>query len=338
MILAFKSSRMNIILYCFLLGIFLLYACHNRKQPYTVITGNAQGTTFTIQYNDLSHRDFSASIDSLFHLIDQSMSLWDSTSVISKINRNDPSYIIDEHFENVFRKSFEVYQSTGGSFDPTISPLVKAWGFSFKKGLPPEDPIQVNSFKKLIGFDKIKLENGKVMKDDARIEIDFNAIAQGYTVDLISEFLEARSINDYLVEVGGEVRAKGVNERDSLWVIGIDKPVINDGNDRPLQTKIALDDQSLATSGSYRKYFERDGKKFSHVIDPATGYPVSHQMLSISVITDNCTTADAYATAFLVMGMDKAFEKALELEMQIFCIYAHDDGTLSVRSTPDFGK
>jgi len=329
---------MNKLFYSFLLVFFFCHACQSKKQPYTVLTGNAQGTTFTIQYNDLSHRDFSRSIDSLFHLIDQSMSLWDSTSLISRINHNDTSCLIDEHFEKVFRKSFEAYHNTDGFFDPSVGPLVKAWGFSFKKGLPAPDSIEVDSLKKLIGFRKIKLENGKVVKEDGRMEIDFNAIAQGYTVDLISEFLEKNGIEDYLVEVGGEVRAKGVNERDSIWRIGIDKPVELKGNDRPLQTMVALKDQSLATSGSYRKFIERNGKKFSHVIDPFTGYPVSHHMLSVSVIAEDCTTADAYATAFLVMGMDKAFEKALELQMQIYCIYAHDDGTLSVRSTPDFGK
>lgn len=302
------------------------------------MAGNAQGTTFAIQYNDRSHRDFSKSIDSLFHLIDRSMSLWDSTSLISRINRNDTAYIVDEHFEKVFRKAFEVYHITDGSFDPTVSPLVRAWGFSFKKGLPPPDSTQVDSLHKLIGFRKVKLEDGVILKDDPRIEIDFNAIAQGYTVDLISNFLEQKGIEDYLVEVGGEVRAKGINERDSTWVIGIDKPTKNGGDQRPIQATVVLQDRSLATSGSYRKFFERDGKKYSHVIDPTNGYPVMHNMLSVSVIAKDCTTADAYATAFLVMGMDKAFEKALELQLQIFCIYTHDDGTLSVRSTPDFGK
>lgn len=329
---------MSKILYYFFCAVLLFNSCKGRKEPYIALAGNAQGTTFAIQYNDRSHRDFSKSIDSLFHLIDRSMSLWDSTSLISRINRNDTAYIVDEHFEKVFRKAFEVYHITDGSFDPTVSPLVRAWGFSFKKGLPPPDSTQVDSLHKLIGFRKVKLEDGVILKDDPRIEIDFNAIAQGYTVDLISNFLEQKGIEDYLVEVGGEVRAKGINERDSTWVIGIDKPTKNGGDQRPIQATVVLQDRSLATSGSYRKFFERDGKKYSHVIDPTNGYPVMHNMLSVSVIAKDCTTADAYATAFLVMGMDKAFEKALELQLQIFCIYAHDDGTLSVRSTPDFGK
>src|SRR5688572_9337217 len=278
---------MNKIFYCLLLGVLICYSCQNRK-PYTALTGNAQGTTFSIKYSDSENRNFSSSVDSLLRIIDKSMSLWDSTSLISRINNNDTSVIVDEHFENVFNKSLEVYVRSGGSFDPTVSPLVKAWGFSFKKGLPPPDSTQVDSLKNLIGFNKVKLSNGKLLKDDPRIEIDFNAIAQGYTVDLISEFLEGKGIDNYLVEIGGEVRAKGVNERDSVWVIGIDKPVENPGEERPLQTTVAIKDQSLATSGSYRKFIERDGKKFSHVIDPFTGYPVSHHMLSVSVIADDC--------------------------------------------------
>ncbi|HUR31481.1 MAG TPA: FAD:protein FMN transferase, partial [Saprospiraceae bacterium] len=151
-------------------------------------------------------------------------------------------------------------------------------------------------------------------------------------------FLEEKGIQNYLIELGGEVRGKGINARDSTWVIGIDKPVAYKEGERQLQTTVVLKNKSIATSGSYRKYLEREGKKLSHVIDPATGYPVSHNMISVSVLANDCMTADAFATAFLVMGMDKAFEKATELNLEIYCIYAHDDGKLSVRSTPDFGQ
>lgn len=315
----------------------LLISCQSDKKPYFELAGKAQGTSFKILYQHSSRSDFSDSIDSLFRLIDKSMSLWDSTSLISRINRNEANIKMDEHFKKVLVKSLEVSESTGGAFDVTVSPLVKAWGFSFKKGLPLPDSFQVDSIKQLVGYQKIKLENDFVQKMDSRMEFDFNAIAQGYTVDLISTFLEEKGVKNYLVELGGEVRASGVNERDSIWVIGIDKPLENTSKERPLQTTVILKNKSLATSGSYRKFIESEGKKWGHVIDPSTGYPVSHKMVSVSVIAIDCMTADAYATAFLVMGMDKALQKATEMKMAIYCIYVEENGDLGVRSTPGFG-
>lgn len=324
-------------LLCLSAIVFFFLACQKERAHYVELAGKAQGTTFSIKYTDHRQRDFSGSVDSILRLIDKSMSLWDSISVISRVNRNEYADI-DAHFENVFNQSRKIFINTEGAFDPTVGPLVRAWGFSFKKGMPPPDSIMVDSLKKIAGFEKIKLQDGAIIKTNPSIEIDFNAIAQGYTVDLISSFLEEKAIDNYLVEIGGEVRARGVNERDSVWVIGIDKPVENNKGRRALQTTVALRNKSLATSGSYRKFIERNGKKFSHVIDPSTGFPVSHNMLSVSVIAADCASADAYATAFLVMGMDKAFEKALEIDLEIYCIYAHDNGKISIRSTPDFGK
>ena len=317
--------------------VFFFCSCKKDRAPYIELAGNAQGTTFSIKYKDPLERDFAGSVDSILRIIDKSMSLWDSTSLISKINSNEVA-AIDEHFENVFHQSRKIFITTDGAFDPTVGPLVKTWGFSFKKGMPPPDSAMIDSLKKISGFEKIKLQDGAVIKNDPSVEIDFNAIAQGYTVDVISLFLENKGVENYLVEIGGEVRTRGVNERDSVWVIGIDKPVENKKGTRALQSVVALHNKSLATSGSYRKFIERDGKKFSHVIDPSTGFPVSHNMLSVSVIAPDCASADAYATAFLVMGMDKAFEKAHELDLEIYCIYAHDNGKISVRATPDFGK
>lgn len=325
-------------LLCFIFSACLLFiSCQRDKKLYFELAGKAQGTTFKIHYQHSSPNDFSDSIDSLFRLIDKSMSLWDSTSLISRINRNEPGTKIDEHFRKVLIRALEISESTGGAFDVTVSPLVKAWGFSIKKGLPLPDSLQVDSLMKLIGYQKIKLVNDTVQKDDPGVELDFNAIAQGYTVDFISKFLEEKGVKNYLVELGGEVRASGINERDSIWVIGIDKPVENTSKERPLQTTVILKNKSLATSGSYRKFIESGGKKLGHVIDPSTGYPVIHKMVSVSVIANDCMTADAYATAFLVMGMEKALQKATEMKMGIYCIYVEDNGDLSVRSTPGFG-
>lgn len=317
--------------------ITLITSCGKEKPTYLTLTGKAQGTTFNITYQNPQQRDFSHPVDSLFRLIDKSMSLWDSTSVISRVNRNEPGVQADEHFIAVFQKAHDISEITGGAFDATVGPLVKAWGFSFKKGLPPPDSVGVDSLLQLIGFQKIRLENGVLQKADPRIEIDFNAIAQGYTVDLISSFLEKNGLKNYVVEIGGEVRTLGVNDRNEIWKIGIDKPVENETEgSRPLQTTVALSGKSLATSGSYRKFVVRDGKKFSHAIDPKTGYPISHNLLSVSVIAKDCASADAYATAFLVLGMEKAMEMAEQLGLGIYCIYSDENGVLQVKSTPEF--
>jgi thiamine biosynthesis lipoprotein len=320
---------------CVSLLFFLLFtSCGKEKPAYLTLTGKAQGTTFNITYQDLQKRDFSQPVDSLFRLIDKSMSLWDSASVISRVNRKEPNVRVDEHFAAVFQKAHDISEITGGAFDATVGPLVKAWGFSIKKGLPPPDSAQVDSLRQLIGFQKIRFENGVLQKADPRMEVDFNAIAQGYTVDLISDFLEKNGVKNYLVEIGGEVRTLGVNDRNEIWKIGIDKPVENEKEgERPLQTTVALSGKSLATSGSYRKFVVRDGKKFSHAVDPKTGFPITHNLLSVSVIAQDCASADAYATAFLVLGMDKAMEMAERLGLEIYCVYADEKGGLQVKST-----
>lgn len=313
--------------------LLLLFSCQNKTPEFTHLEGKAQGTTFRITYNDAQARDFSASVDSLFRLIDRSMSLWDSTSVISRLNRNEAGVMIDAHFAAVIQRSQEVAAATDGYFDITVGPLVRAWGFSYKKGLPPPDSVQVDSLRQLIGFQKIRLENGVLQKADPRMQVDMNAIAQGYTVDVLANFLEKQGVHNYLIEVGGEVRTAGLNERNEVWRIGIDKPVEGETEGRPLQTVVPLSGKSLATSGSYRKFVERDGKKFSHAIDPHTGYPITHNWLSISVIADDCTTADAYATAFLVLGLEKSMKIAKEKGLLVYGIYADENGDLQVESS-----
>jgi len=325
----------------FLLKTLLLLsfsACRQEAPTYTQLEGKAQGTTFHITYRDVSDRNFSGQVDSLFRRIDKSMSLWDSTSIISRINRNEPGVVADEHLIKVYNRSREISDITSGAFDITVGPLVKTWGFSYKKGLPPPDSTRVDSLLQLIGFQKIRLENGVFLKNYPSMEIDVNAIAQGYTVDLVARFLEQQGIHDYLVEIGGEVRSAGKNERGEFWKIGIDKPLDNPEKERLLQTTLLLKNRSLATSGSYRKFVVRDGKKYSHAIDPTTGYPITHNLLSVSVLADDCASADAYATAFLVMGMDKAMQLAQKQGLEIYCVYADEKGALQVQATGGFLK
>ena len=317
-----------------LLGFLLVINGCQQKPKFTHLEGQAQGTTFRIVYD--GEQDFSKPIDSLFRVIDHSMSLWDSTSIISRFNNNQFGTKADSHFESVFQKSYEVSEATDGAFDITVGPLVKTWGFSYKKGLPFPTQNQVDSLRKMIGYRKVQLKNGVLVKENPMTEIDFNAIAQGYTTDVMADFLKAKGSNDYLVEIGGEVRAAGHNEKGQLWQIGIDKPTEKEEVNRPLQTVVALSGKALATSGSYRKFVMREGKKYSHAIDPKTGYPITHNLLSVSVIADDCITADAFATAFLVVGLEKAKQIAQQQHLEWYGIYTASDGSLATYNTPGF--
>ena len=318
-------------------GVVCLVGCQKSRPTYTQLEGSAQGTTFRLVYEDSVSRDFSAAADSIFRAIDHSMSLWDSTSLISLLNANAPTARADVHFTNVFRRAWEISALTEGQFDCTVGPLVKVWGFSYKKNLPPPDSEQIAGLKKFIGYHKVQLQEGKLVKENPQIHLDFNAIAQGYTVDVLANFLKGKGIKNYLVEVGGEVRAEGRNERGEIWRIGIDKPVDNAAVGRPLQAVVSLNNKSLATSGSYRKFVERDGHKFSHAIDPHTGYPITHNLLSISVLAPDCMSADAYATAFLVMGLEKAIPLAKKKGIELYGISVGKEGTLSVYQSAGFG-
>ena len=314
-----------------LLGVSL-FGCKPTGE-YVGLSGQAQGTSFAITFEAIDDADYSAEVDSLFRFIDNSMSLWDSTSLISKINRNDFSEPIDSHFKNVLEASLRVEKETEGYFNVTVGPLVKAWGFVTKKNMPAPSDAQVDSLKALIG--KVGIDsNGKFFKDKPNLQIDFNAIAQGYTVDVIARFLESKGIKNYLVEIGGEVYGKGKNREGKFWKVGIEKP---EEDRQGIASVVNLKNRALATSGSYRKFFIKDGKKFSHAVDPHTGYPVQHNLLSISVLADNCTDADAYATALLVMGLEKAQKFAEAKGIDFFAIY-DQNGKNKYYSTSGFKK
>lgn len=312
--------------------LFFLVACGNKK-PRAVFeyNGYAQGTTFHIIYDQASG-NLNPAIDSLFKAIDQSMSLYDSSSIICKVNKHSDSTEVDEHFRKVFEKSEFIYKETEGAFNPAIYPLVKFWGFGAEKFQKPSfnDSLIIDSLLKHIDFSSvsIKKNQGKyiLIKNDPKVQLDFNAIAQGYTVDCISELFDKKGIMNYMIEIGGETRCKGVNKTNEPWRVGIDKP-IEDPTTRELMAIANISDLSLATSGSYRKFYEKNGMKYSHTIDPKTGYPVSHHLISASVFTSNCAEADAYATAFMVMGTDKT-KKFLESknDMGVYLIYTDYKG------------
>ncbi|MCR9063104.1 MAG: FAD:protein FMN transferase [Cytophagales bacterium] len=298
-----------------------LVSCKQETKPYSQITGAAQGTTFKIVFESVSEQDYSSSIDSLLKVIDESMSLWDQNSLISRINTFEDTLIIDSHFKKVFERTTHFYNVSEGRFDPTVGPLLTAWGLARKSNLPIPTQTQIDSLLGYVDFSSFELKGNKLQKLKSNIELDFNAIAQGYSVDALGDFLEEKGIKNYLIELGGEIKTKGYNQFKEPWKVGIERPDFNDSDsNNAIQTVVGLSDLSLATSGSYRKYVEFDGKKYSHTIDPRTGWPVNHNLLSVSVITPSAMDADALATMFMVLGKEKALEYANKNDILVQCI------------------
>lgn len=277
-------------------------SCKEEHNPIR-ITGEAQGTYYSIIYFDTGNRNFRKELDSLFKAFDLSASIYKEESIISKVNRNH-QVEIDSIFRVIFNKSMEVSERTNGAFDITVMPLINAWGFGNESSQQIDSSL-IDSLKQLVGYEKITIRNNIVVKDDPRIMIDYNAIAQGFTCDIIGAFFQQHGINNYLIDVGGEVLAKGQKPGGKSWIVAVEKPADNSDSEREIQVSIKLKDKALATSGNYRAYIVKDGKRYSHTIDPSNGYPVNHSVLSVSVIANQCMTADAFATAFMVMGLDK---------------------------------
>lgn len=318
--------------------IALLISCNSNEKKMITYTGFTQGTTFSIKFYDKSDGQmFKNGIDSIFSAINHTASTYDENSIITKVNQNQ-DVALNEDFIKIFDRSIEISDSTNGCFDFTVGDLVRRWGFGFKTQKLPSD-YQVDSLMKFIGYKNLSISYGKVVKKFPETKIDFNAIAQGYTVDLVAEYFIRNACNNFIVEVGGEVRASGTKEDNNPWVVGIEKPAANDSSVQAIQHKIQLVNKSISTSGNYRKYFIKDGVKYSHTIDPKTGYPVHHSLLSVSIVADDCTTADAYCTAFMVMGIDKAKE-FLKLHPRIDAYFIYSDSTNQnlEYSTPNFFK
>ena len=284
-----------------MIGLVMLAACGRQPQR-IVLQGLAQGSYYAVTYFDEQNRNFQREIDSIFHSVDLSVNLWVDSSIISKVNRNE-----DVMLDNIFIDNFNIAQEAAllsdGYFDPTVSPIVAAWGFSYKSG-DSLTPQLIDSLKTLVDYRKVHIEDGKLIKEDQRITLDFNAIAQGYTSDLIAAFLDSKGIKNYLVDTGGEIMARGGKPNGQPWIVGIEKPADNWDSERIVQTRIALRDKGLVTSGSTRKYVERNGKRYSHCIDPKTGYPVEHNVLSVTILAENSVWADALASICMVMGME----------------------------------
>jgi len=315
-----------------LLVVLFFTACQPpKKSAYFKISGFAQGTTYNITYENSTNEDYTDAIDSILKAFDKSCSMYDSTSIISRINNNDPTVEADDWFIDVFKKSAEVSANSGGALDITVGPVVRAWGFGTEP-IAKHDKAYIDSLLQYVGMDKVKLEGRKVIKKYPEVTLDVNAVAQGYSVDVVSKFLEEKGIKNYLVEIGGEVYCKGTNAKDNVWRVGIDKPT--DGNMTPggeLQAIIELKNKSLATSGNYRKFFVENGVKYGHTIDPKTGLPARNTLLSATVVCDDCVTADAYATSFMVLGVDKSKELLAKLPgIEVYFVYSNPQGKYEI--------
>ncbi len=315
-------------LFLTIISFVLLISCNQDSNKIIRIAGKAQGTTYHISYVSADNSNYKPGIDSLLKEIDLSLSTYVPVSIISRINKNDSNVLADKYFTEVFNKSIKVSERTGGLFDVTVGPIINAWGFGFTKKANV-DSAMIDSLLQFVGYKMVRLEGNKVVKSKPQIVLDFNAIAQGYSVDVLASYLGNKGISNYLVELGGEVKAKGKKNNNEYWKVGIDQPNETSTDERPLQAVINLRNKALATSGNYRKFYTENGKKYAHIINPFTGYPAKHSLLSATVIAGDCMTADAYATAFMVMGLERSKQFLSDnknLRLEVYFIYDENGG------------
>lgn len=296
---------------------------HNKAAGYQSDHGFVFGTIYNITYR--SNENLKSEIEAELKRFDFSLSPFNDSSVISRINRNE-DITVDTLFSNCFNKAIEVSRMTDGAFDITIAPLANAWGFGFKHGDFP-DSLTIDSLLQITGYDKVALTDGKVVKSDERVQLSCSAIAKGYAVDVIASFLERKGIKDFMVDIGGEIVARGSNPKSDLWHIGVNKPVDDSlSTNQEIQAVLKLTNVGMATSGNYRNFYYKDGKKYAHTIDPRTGYPVQHSLLSATVIAENCMTADALATSFMVMGLEEA-ERFVDAHPSVEAYFIYSDSS-----------
>jgi FAD:protein FMN transferase len=316
----------------------VLCACTEDAIIKNQATGTAFGTTFSIIYPAGEVLDYQTEIDSVIAAVNASLSTYIPHSDISKINGGDSTIVVDPMFRAVFQLSKTIYDATDGYFDPTVGTLVNAWGFGPEQAVPMT-PEVVDSLMAYVGFNKVELRpDGKIKKADARIYFDFNAIAKGYAIDRLAAMLDAKGIQNYLVEVGGEIVAKGINtQKQKPWVVGIDDPQAT--MERATKLLIQLEDRALASSGNYRKYKvdEITGEKYVHTIDPKTGLTKNSNTLGVTILAHDCATADAYATAFMAMDLDKAVQLISKMpDLEAYIIYLDEQGETKEYLTAGF--
>lgn len=302
-----------------------------RKQhtmPYIHNQGMVFGTVYSIKYQN--DKDLQKEIEAELKRVDNSLSTFNRQSVISRINRNE-DVKADGMFAEVFSLARRISEETGGAFDITVAPMVNLWGFGFKGGAAPS-AHSIDSLRSIVGYKKVRLEGRRIVKDDKRTMLDCSAIAKGYGTDVVARFLKTKGIENFMVEIGGEVVTSGVSEARVPWRIGVTKPTDDSLSvNNEVQTVLNVTNKAMATSGNYRNFYYKNGRKYAHTIDPKTGYPVQHNILSATVLADNCATADAYATAFMVLGLEGS--KAVldrHPELMAYLIYSDRDGKNAV--------
>lgn len=329
-----KSKRLlwQIPFLIFLIVGTVLIIRQQHTTPYQHDTGFIFGTIYNVTYQ--SDEDLNNEIVAELNKVDASLSPFNKKSIISKINRNE-DVEPNDMFKDVFSLAENVSKETGGAFDITVAPMVNEWGFGFKKGIPPTKHV-IDSLKALVGYQKVKLENNRIKKTDPRIMLDCSAIAKGYGSDVVAKFLRSKGIENFMIEIGGEIVTSGISDKRLPWRIGVTKPTDDSLNiNQEIQTVLNVTDKAMATSGNYRNFYYKNGRKYAHTIDPKTGYPVQHNILSSTVIASNCATADAYATSFMVLGLDRA-KKILEKhpELMVYFIYSDKNGKNAVWYSP----
>ncbi|PCH77668.1 MAG: thiamine biosynthesis protein ApbE [Flavobacteriaceae bacterium] len=317
----------------FFIAIVSLFSCADNSKPKGIQTyslqGNAIGTTYSIKFLSTKQLKAEKAIDSLIKAVNKSTSQYIPTSDISKINAGDSTLTIDHYFEDVFLTSKRIFEETNGYFDPTVGILVNTWGFGPEKTIAIPDSTTIKELLKYVGFKKVKLIAGHIIKNHPSIKFDFNAVGKGYLVDVISNYFETKNIENYMVEIGGEIRARGHNDKNTPWTIAIENP--NFDGSRSIAITIQLNNESIASSGNYRKFkLDKNGHRYVHTINPKTGFATASNLLSASVFgAVNCADADAYATAFMAMGLEKT--KAFlpkHPELKVFLIFNNKKGAL----------
>ena len=294
------------------IGLVALAMCRTKEAETQVLSYyKLEGTVFHTIYHITyqGERDYHDEIKQLFKEFDGSLSMFNDTSIITRMNNCDTSVVANRYFRHVFTKAMEVSEATGGAFDITVAPLVNLWGFGFKNS-DNVSQAAIDSILQFVGYKTVHLdEEGHLHKDDPRTIMDASSIAKGYMSDVVADFLREQGVENYMVEIGGEVALHGVNPKGSRWSIGINKPTDDSTQvNSELQDILYMSEGGVATSGNYRNFYYKDGKKYAHTIDPHTGYPIQQDILSSTVIARDCMTADAYATAFMVLGKEKAME------------------------------
>ena len=321
-----------------LLAIGSIYVIRTGKglTPYQQEEGMIFGTYYHVTYQCDS--SLQAGIERELGKVDASLSTFNKASVISRINTGSDK-ATDSMFRHVFTLAQEVSTATNGAFDITVAPLVNAWGFGFKNR-EQVTPVLIDSLLTFVGYHKVSLQQDRLQRDDPRTVLDCSAIAKGYGSDVVAAYFDRKGIRNYMIEIGGEIVLKGQNPKQKPWRVGISKPTEDSiSTNNGIEATLELTNIAMATSGNYRNFYYKDGKKYAHTIDPHTGYPVQHSILSSTVLAPTCAMADAYATAFMVLGLDSA-RAVLQAhpELQAYFIYTDKDGNYSTYMTPDVEK